>query len=180
MRWFARSGCAIGLLVLCAATDAVAGAPPGTFAVTTEGLLPGFAEDQLASYVATQMTKAKAGNWQFVAAKDAAQSAEGQVQWSFKTAPSATGALRTYGFSRAMMERLVAARRYVTIEAKLFLHGEYQTETLGQATITMEGEDPALDAEIVKMVQLLMSYPASTDERPVEYQAGEKVIQPTS
>lgn len=52
----------------------------------------------------------------------------------------------------------------MTIEAKLYLHGDYQTETLGQATIGAQSPDPDLAGEIATMTHSLISYAES--EKP--------------
>lgn len=139
-------------------------APSTVVAVETAGSVPGIGEGQLDRYIADQMNAAHVGAWRFVPVKSAIP--EDRVEWSFTMAPSAMGAVRTYGFSRAMMERLIDAHHYVTIEAKLYWHGQYQTVMLGHATIGSGVQDPALTALIAKMTRLVMSYPMSDTGQP--------------
>jgi hypothetical protein len=134
-------------------------------AVKTTGSVPGLGEAELGRYVAEQMNAARVG-WQFVAVSNAA-AAPNRVEWSFTTGPSASGAVRTYGFSRAMMERLMPAHHYMTVEAKLYWHGQYQTVMLGHVTTGTAMPDPDLSALIDKMTRLVMAYPMSEiDRRP--------------
>jgi len=146
------------LLALIAVSGAAAAEPaseePPTLTVEARGSVPGIGEADLAAFVATQMREAGKSAWRFAPAAGSGASKD-RVEWSFATGPSAVGAVRTYGYSRAMMERLVGAHHYVTIKARLYLHGDYQTETLGEATIGA-GPDPALAAEIATITRLLL------------------------
>ncbi|HUC65061.1 MAG TPA: hypothetical protein VMA53_06525 [Stellaceae bacterium] len=142
------------------AADQPSAAP---MAVETTGWVPGFGEADLGRYVAEQMNAARVG-WQFAAVPNAAAQPN-RVEWSFTTGPSASGAVRTYGFSRATMERLMPTRYYVTVEAKLYWHGQYQTVMLGHVTTGTATPDPDLTALIGKMTRLVMAYPMSENER---------------
>ncbi|HUJ97695.1 MAG TPA: hypothetical protein VLV85_05570 [Stellaceae bacterium] len=128
-------------------------------AVETTGSVPGLDEAELGRYVAEQMNAARVG-WQFVAAANASAQPN-RVEWSFTAGPSASGSVRTYGFSRAMMERLMPAHYYMTVEAKLYWHGQYQTVMLGHVTTGVAMPDPDLTALIGKMTRLVMAYPMS-------------------
>ena len=74
-------------------------------AIETTGSVPGLGEAELGRYVAEQMNAARVG-WQFVVVPNASAQPN-RVEWSFTAGPSASGTVRTYGFSRAMMERLM-------------------------------------------------------------------------
>ncbi len=155
----------IAVLALGALSARAADQPSATqMAVETTGSVPGLGEAELARYVAEEMNAARVG-WQFVAVPNAS-AAPNRVEWSFTTGPSASGAVRTYGFSRAMMERLMPAHHYVTIEAKLYWHGQYQTVMLGHVTTGATMPDPDLTALIGKMTRLVMAYPMSENRRP--------------
>jgi len=147
-------------------TDATGAASPERVAVKTAGDVPGLGEAALGRYVAEQMNAAGAGRWQFFAEETAGAEPEDRVEWSFATGPSANGALRNYGFSRAMMERLLDAHHYVSVEAKLYWHGQYQSVMLGHVTIGPALPYPALTALIGKMTRLVMSYPTSQSRPP--------------
>jgi hypothetical protein len=150
----------IAMLTLGALSVRAAEQPSAApMAVEITGSVPGLGGAELGRYVAEQMNAARVG-WQFAAVPNAA-SEPNRVEWSFTTGPSATGAVRTYGFSRAMMERLVGAHHYVTIEAKLYYHGQYQTVMLGHVTIGAAVPDPDLTTLIGKMTRLVMAYPMS-------------------
>jgi len=151
------------LIVCCVVAAPRAAQTGGSVAVETAGSVPGVAADDLNRFVTERMNKARLPAWQFRAAPASGGHADDRVEWAFKVDPSATGDVRTYGFSRAMMERLLAARHRVTIRVRLYLHGEYQTETLGQVTVGATAPDADLDAEILKLTQMVMSYPASAD-----------------
>lgn len=154
------------LPLLLAATPGFAavsgGAPAATVSVETQGFLPGLGKAELPAHIATQMNGANAGAWRFVANGNAPD----RVVWSFKTGPSANGAVRTYGFSRAMMERLVGAHHFVTIEAKLYLKGDYQCGDYETATIGPQMPDSELSATIVRMTRILMSCPSENSREP--------------
>jgi hypothetical protein len=132
-------------------------------AVATTGSVPGLGEAELGRYVAEQMNAARVG-WQFVAAPNASAQPN-RVEWSFTAGPSASGTVRTYGFSRAMMERLMPGHFYMTVEAKLYWHGQYQTVMLGHVTTGAAMPDPDLTALIGKMTRLVMAYPMSENIR---------------
>jgi hypothetical protein len=132
-------------------------------AVKTTGEVPGLGEAELGRYVAEQMNATRVG-WQFVAVPNAATQPN-RVEWSFTAGPSASGAVRTYGFSRAMMERLMPAHYYMSVEAKLYWHGQYQTVMLGHVTTGTIMPDPDLSALIAKMTRLVMAYPMSDNDR---------------
>jgi hypothetical protein len=142
---------------------AVGQAPATPMAVETKGSVPGLDEAELERYVAEQMNAARVG-WQFVAVPNAAAQPN-RVEWSFSAGPSAAGSVRTYGFSRAMMERLMPAHYYMTVEAKLYWHGQYQTVMLGHVTTGVAMPDPDLTTLIGKMTRLVMAYPMSENVR---------------
>jgi hypothetical protein len=147
-------------------TDATGAASAERVAVETAGDVPGLGEAELGRYVAEQMNATGARRWQFFADEKSDAAPEDRVEWSFTTGPSANGALRNYGFSRAMMERLIDAHHYVTVEAKLYWHGQYQSVMLGHVTIGPALPYPALTALIGKMTRLVMSYPTSQSRPP--------------
>jgi hypothetical protein len=161
----------IVVLALGALAARAADQPPATpMAVEITGSVPGLDEAALGRYVAAQMNAARVG-WQFVVVPNASAQPD-RVEWSFTTGPSATGSVRTYGFSRAMMERLMPKRYYMTVQAKLYWHGQYQTVMLGHATTRAAVPDPDLTALIGKMTRLVMAYPMSQN-RPSGVALGE-------
>jgi hypothetical protein len=163
-RLFGLAMAMIAVLTLGALSARAAEQPSATpMAVEITGSVPGLGETELGRYVAEQMNAARVG-WQFAAVPNAATQPN-RVEWSFTTGPSASGAVRTYGFSRATMERLMPSRYYVTVEAKLYYHGQYQTVMLGHVTIGGAAPDPDLTTLIGKMTRLVMAYPMSKNDR---------------
>jgi hypothetical protein len=55
-----------------------------------------------------------------------------------------------------MAERIFAAHRSITIEARLYLNGEYQTLVKKQAVIQGGPDDPDLAAEVISVTQNLL------------------------
>jgi hypothetical protein len=128
-------------------------------AVATTGSVPDLAQQELPGYVAAALNANHLGPWRFEASHPGAASAGYRVVWSFKENAYAAGSVRTYGFSRAQMQRLVGSRNSLTIEARLFLDGEYQTLVLGHATLSEGARSPELTQAIVKIGRELMAYP---------------------
>jgi hypothetical protein len=110
-----------------------------TLKVEASNGLPRFPREDLSRYLASQMTEAGLSDWRF---ESAAESGSGpdRVEWSFKLKPYAGGEVRRFGRS-SIDERSVHTQRLITIEARLYLHGEYQTLVEGQAVID-EGRGP--------------------------------------
>ena len=123
------------------------------------GSIPGMKANELAPFVAATMNAAKTGRWRFEPVpEDEAASGDrppNRIEWSFSFNPGASGAVRTFGFSQAQIERLVGVHRFVSIEVRLFLDGQYQTESFGQATVTNKAHDPHLTAEVEQLTRSL-------------------------
>jgi hypothetical protein len=79
------------------------------------------------------MTEIGLGDWRFEPAADDA-SARNRVVWTFKLNPYAGGEVRRVGLPQ-LAERTFGIHRPITIEAWLYLNGEYQTLVEGQAII---------------------------------------------
>ena len=137
-----------------AAGDAGSSAGNTTLAVATTDRLPGFSRAGLASYVAEQMRDAHLTDWRFQPAA-ANASPPDRVEWTFKFNPFAGGAVRQIA-PMAEIERMFGVHRLVTIEARLYLGGEYQTVAFGQATIQGGPHDASLAAAIEKVTVLLL------------------------
>jgi hypothetical protein len=83
-------------------------------------------------YLSQQMEQVRFSEWRFEPA-GANGLAPDRVEWSFTMNPYAGGEQRS--FVRPHMEqRIFGAHRPVTIEARLYLSGEYQTMVEQQAT----------------------------------------------
>jgi hypothetical protein len=139
---------------------ALAAAPAGspasdtTLAVATTGRLPGFSGAGLVSYVAERMRDAHLPDWQFQPAAAPALPPD-RVEWTFKFNPFAGGAVRQIA-PMAELERMFGVHRSITIEARLYLGGEYQTVAFSQATIQGGPHDAALGTAIAKVTVLLL------------------------
>ena len=105
----------------------IVAAAPLTLQVETSDTLPGFHLRDLPRYLALRMADARLTDWRFEPAADTGL-APNRVEWTFKLNPYAGGEVRN--FTRPhMAERTFGAHRPVTIEARLFLNGQYQTSS---------------------------------------------------
>jgi hypothetical protein len=132
----------------------VVAAAPLTLQVEVSDTLPGFHIGDLPRYLALHMAEARLEDWRFepIADKD---SAPNRVQWTFKFNPYAGGEVRN--FTRPhMAERTFGAYRPVTIEARLFLNGQYQTLVEKQAVLQGGPGDPDLAAAVASVTQDLL------------------------
>ena len=116
--------------------------------------LPGFHRDDLQRYLAVHMAEARLGEWRFEPAADNG-SAANRVEWSFKLNPYAGGEVRNFARTSGYEQKL-GLHRPVTIEARLYLNGEYQTLVEAQAIIHGGPDDPALAAAIASATQSLL------------------------
>jgi hypothetical protein len=102
------------------------------------------------------MTEVGLSDWRF---ESAAESGSGpdRVEWSFKLNPSAGGEVRRFGRS-SLDDRYVHAQRSITIETRLYLHGEYQTLVEGQAVIDERRgrDDPHLGEAVANVTKNLL------------------------
>jgi hypothetical protein len=138
---------------LSAFAPAIAGVPL-TLQVEATDTLPGFHLSALPSYLTLHMAEARLADWRFEPATGMGVIAD-RVEWSFKLNPYAGGEVRTFARPH-MAERTFAAHRSVTIEAKLYLNGEYQTLVEKQAVIEGGPNDPNLAAAVVDVTQNLL------------------------
>jgi hypothetical protein len=149
-----------GVVVLASSMQAnAAGAavPPEVF-VEADGALPGFRPADLPGYLAAQMNSAKAGPSRFTPAPS--PKPNDRITWSFKIAPQAQGAVRSYGFSDAMMKRLGGASHLIVmIEGRLFIHGAYEAVVSGEIDWRGDPKDPDLADKIGLLTQELMAVP---------------------
>lgn len=138
---------------LSAFVPAIAGAPL-TLQVEATDTLPGFHSGALPRYLALHMAEARLADWRFEPATGMGVAAD-RVEWSFKLKPYAGGEVRTFARPH-MAERTFAAYRSVTIEAKLYVNGEYQTLVEKQAVIEGGPNDPNLAAAVVDATENLL------------------------
>jgi hypothetical protein len=104
-----------------------------TLKVEASNGLPGFPRADLSRYLASQMTEVGLSDWRFEPAAETGSGPD-RVEWSFKLNPNAGGEVRRFGRS-SIDDRNVHGQRSITIETRLYLHGEYQTLVEVQAVI---------------------------------------------
>jgi hypothetical protein len=148
--WLARLVLAAILIQLA---PAIAGAAT-TLQVQASTGLPGFHRDDLQRYLAVHMAEARLSEWRFEPAADNG-SAANRVEWSFKLNPSAGGEVRNFAHTSGY-ERELGLHRPITIEARLYLNGEYQTLVAAQAVYHGGPNDPALAAAVASITQNLL------------------------
>jgi hypothetical protein len=128
-------------------------------AVRATGSVPDLAPEDLPGFVAATLNASHPDRWHFEVAGPGVAVPGYRIDWRFKRNAYAAGTVRSYGFSRAQMERLVGSRNSLTIEARLFLKGQYQTLVLESVTLTEGARSPKLAEKIVKIARELMAYP---------------------
>lgn len=125
-----------------------------SLAVDAKGELPGFRIAEAPPFLSRQMAKTGVAGWRFTP-WDAAAAAPDRVEWRFELLPYATGNIRQV-FPMPGMQKLFSARRLVSAEARLYLSGQYQAVTLGQAAIQGGADDPALGELVASVTQNLL------------------------
>jgi hypothetical protein len=148
------------LLVCCALASglwlfatAEAATPVTLQVVAPHGLL-GLHHSALSRLIAAQMTRVGLADWRFESTTDALVAAD-RVEWSFKLNPYAGGAVRSFVRLPTDQPRS-GGRRPVTIEARLYLEGQYQTLVEEQATVRGDPDDPDLAAAVASATRLLL------------------------
>jgi hypothetical protein len=122
--------------------------------VEASNALPGFHRGDLPRYLAQHMAEAGLSDWHFEPAAGNTRAAD-RVEWSFKLNPYAGGEVRS--FARSLSgEQTFDAPRPITIEARLYLNGEYQTLVEEQANVQGGPDDPDLAAVVAKVTQNLL------------------------
>jgi hypothetical protein len=116
--------------------------------------LPGLHHSALSRFIAAHMAEAGLANWRFEPRRGGGLAAD-RVEWSFTLHPYAGGEVRRFTHTLSGQPR-PGARRQVTIEARLYLHGEYQTLVEQQATIEGGPDDPDLAEAVVRVTQNLL------------------------
>ena len=123
-----------------------------------EGLggVPGFNGPELRRYLTLHMAEAQPANWHFEPAAAGDTPAPDRVKWRFKLGPYAGGEVRTF-VPRQMDDVTFGVHRPITIEARLYLNGNYQTLVKEKAIIQGGPDDPDLTAAVVNLTQNLLS-----------------------
>ena len=116
--------------------------------------LPGFHLANLSRYLALHMTTARLADWRFEPAVDKGSSPD-RVEWIFKLNPYAGGEVRRF-MPLPMAERILGVHRPITIEARLYLNGEYQALVERQLVIQGGPSDPDLADAVASLTQNLL------------------------
>jgi hypothetical protein len=148
--WFVRLVLAATLVPFASAVAAAA----MTLQVEAATGLPGFHRADLSRYLAAHMAEAGLGEWRFEPAEGDG-SALDRVEWSFKVNPYAGGEVRNFAHTSGY-ERQLGLHSPITIEARLYINGEYQTLVEAQAMFHGGPNDPALAAAIASATQSLL------------------------
>jgi hypothetical protein len=126
-----------------------------TLQVATSDTLPGFHIGDLPRYLSQHMAEVRLSEWRFEPAPAAGGPAPDRVEWSFRLNPYAGGEQRRF-VRPHMDQRTFGAHRPVTIEARLYLNGEYQTIVEQQANIEGGPDDPDLAAAVASLTRNLL------------------------
>ena len=116
--------------------------------------LPGLHHSALARFIAARMAQVGLADWRFEPAAGSAVAAD-RVEWTFRLNPYAGGEVRNFVHTRVYEQRL-GVRRPITIEARLYLNGEYQTLVERQATMQGGPNDPELAAAVASATESLL------------------------
>ena len=108
----------------------------------------------LSRFIAAHMAEAGLAGWRFAPAADNGAAAD-RVEWSIKLNPYAGGEVRTFVHSLSH-DDWFGASRPATVEAKLYLNGEYQTLVEEQATVRGGRDDPDLASAVVSATRNLL------------------------
>jgi hypothetical protein len=119
----------------------------------TSGLL-GVHHSALSRYLAAHMTDAGLADWRFEAAEGDVAAGD-RIEWMFRLNPYAGGEVRNLAHTLAS-ERRFGEHRPITIEARLYLNGQYQTLVERQATVQGGPDDPDLAAAVTNVTADLL------------------------
>jgi len=153
-----RAGAALALAgaLRSSMARAAAGDPFTIVIVETTGELPGFKNTELPAYVAQQMSAADLDGWRFRRRPVAAMELIDWVEWRFRWNPYAGGDVRRF-IPIPSVSRTFGARYLISAELRLYLRGEYETMTFGQATVQGGPNDSELAAFIAKLSRSLFA-----------------------
>jgi hypothetical protein len=157
-------------LALFAAFVPLTPAAASSLEVEGSGAVPGFhSSEQLRGYLTLHMAETQSVNWRFEPAATGDASAPDRVKWRFKLGPYAGGEVRSFV---PPFTETIGVHRPITIEARLYLNGVYQTHVGETAIIEGGPDDPDLAAAVASLTQNLLS--PSAAYRAVDNRAGPK------
>ena len=146
------------ILALGAACVPLVSAAATLLKVEGSDAVPGFNRSELRRFLTLHMAEAEVqpANWRFEAAAAGDAPAPDRVKWRFKLGPYAGGEVRTFA-PRPMDDLTFGVHRPITIEARLYLKGKYQTLVKEKAVIQGGPDDPDLAAAVENLTQNLLS-----------------------
>jgi hypothetical protein len=122
--------------------------------VGATGAPPGFKKGDLPSYLALHMTDAGLTDWRFEPGQGEGLPSN-YVLWTFRLNPYAGGEVRSFA-PQHMITGTFRGRHPITLEARLYLNGEYQTLVEGQALIEGGPADRGLAAAVMQLTRDLL------------------------
>ena len=125
-----------------------------TLEVEARDALPGFRRTDLPRYLALHMARAGLSEWRFEPTTGREVAAD-RVEWSFKLNPYAGGEVRSFGH-RVTQDWGFGVHRPITIEARLYLNGEYQTLVEQQALVQGGPDDLDLATAVASATRNLL------------------------
>src|SRR5262249_31578540 len=131
-----------------------AAAAQTTLQVEAASGLPGFHRGELQRYLVLHMAEAGLGDWRFEPATEGGSTSD-RVDWRFRLNPYAGGEVRSFAHSLVYQSRF-GIHRPITIEARLYLNGEYQTLVEQQAIVQGGPNDAELATTIAGATQNLL------------------------
>jgi hypothetical protein len=150
----AALGAALALVALLWPFASVNAAAPITLKVEAVHGLPGLNHSALSRFLAAHMADAGLADWRFEPAEgDVA--APNRVEWTFRLNPYAGGEVRNFVYT-LVYEQRIGVHRPITIEARLYLNGEYQTLVERQAMMQGGPNDPELAAAVASATASLL------------------------
>ena len=116
--------------------------------------LPGLHHSALSRFLAAHMAEAVLADWRFEPAAGDGVAAD-RVEWTFRLNPYAGGEVRNFAHTLTH-EWGFGVHRPITVEARLYLKGEYQTLVEQQAVVQGGPDDPELASVVAKVTQNLL------------------------
>jgi hypothetical protein len=140
---------------------------PLAVVVAAHGSVPGVKDADLNRFLADTMNAGVQGPWRFEPAPPGASKAPNRIEWSIRSMTSAEGTVRSFGFARAAIDRMMGKHQLLSIDATLFLGGQYQNAAHSEVPATKEAQNPELVADVVRSTQQLMGSQALDTTRPL-------------
>ena len=154
--WFDRAA-PVAMLALVALVWPFASGdagPPITLKVEAVHGLPGLNHSALSRFLAAHMADAGLTDWRFEPVEGDPE-APNRVEWTFRLNPYAGGEVRNF-VGKPVNKEGFGVHRPVTIEARLYLNGEYQTLVERQAMIQGGPNDPEFAAAVASAAESLL------------------------